>query len=260
MTVRDGASAVESAVSEAVHYHNRIQKLALGIEESRAYWRHMLPGEAPAPQSERAFEERWFGAKTLARIRVLMADLRARYAAFPMALEVLKGWPEMEPETRRLVCHWHLQLADPLYRRFSGDWLVDRRLLAGGTIGFQPVLRWVLDTNPKDWSPATCRQVAGKLLSAASEAGLVTPPPDPRRIPVPRISEKALGYILHLLRELRFDGTLFENPYLGSVGASGVLLEQRLSAGSWGRVHRMGGLTQIEWKYPSLRAWAEAEL
>ena len=260
MTVWDGASAADKPATEAVRYHNRIQKLALGIEESRAYRRHVLPGEAPASQRERAFEERWFGAKTLARIRVLMADLRARYAAFPTALEVLKTWPGMEPETRRLVCHWHLQLADPLYRRFSGGWLVDRRLLPGATIGFQPVLQWVLDMNPKDWSPSTCRQVAGKLLSAVSEAGLVTPPPDPRRIPLPRVPDKALGYILHLLRELQFEGTPFENPYLGSVGLSGVLLEQRLSVGQWGKVHRMGGLTQIEWKYPSLRAWAEAEL
>lgn len=260
MIERKNASAAERPVAEAVRYHNRIQKLALGIEESRAYWRHVLPEEAPASQSERAFEERWFGAKTLTRIRVLMADLRARYAAYPTALGVLTRWPEMDPETRRLVCHWHLQLADPLYRRFSGGWLVDRRRLPGATVGFQPVLQWVLDTNPKEWSPATCRQVAGKLLSAVSEAGLVTPPPDPRRLPMPRVPEKAFGYILHLLREVRFDGTLFENPYLGSVGLSGVLLEQRLSVGPWGRVHRMGGLTQIEWKYLSLRAWAEAEL
>lgn len=260
MTVWDEGSAAEQPATEAMRYHNRIQKLALGVEESRAYWRHVLPGEALASQSERAFDERWFGAKTLARIRVLMTDLRARYAAFPKALEVLRSWPGMEPETRRLVCHWHLQLADPLYRRLSGGWLIDRRLLPRATIGFRPVLQWVLDTNPKDWSPSTCRQVAGKLLSAVSEAGLVTPPPDPRRISVPRVPDKALGYILHLLRELQFEGTPFENPYLGSVGLSGVLLEQRLSVGQWGKVHRMGGLTQIEWKYPSLRAWAETEL
>lgn len=254
----DVPGSTAPARREEVRYHNRIQKLALGIQESRAYWYHAVPGELPAAQSGRAFEERWFGAKSLARIRVLMADLRARYAAFPECMAVLQSWTGMDPETRRLLCHWHLQLSDPLYRRFTGAWLPERQLLPGATIGFQPVLRWVLDNNPKDWGPGTCRQVAGKLLSAASEAGLVTPAPDPRRLVTPRIPDAAFGYIMHLLREVGFEGTQLENPYLGSVGLSGVLLEQRISVSRWIKVHRMGGLTQFEWAHPSLQAWAEA--
>jgi hypothetical protein len=50
--------------------------------------------------------------------------LRARFDAFPNALHVLQRWPHMSPDTRRVVCHWHLQLSDPLYRDFTGTFLV----------------------------------------------------------------------------------------------------------------------------------------
>jgi len=33
----------------------------------------------------------------------------------------------MEPEARRVICHWHLQLTDPLYRSFTGGYLAERR-------------------------------------------------------------------------------------------------------------------------------------
>jgi hypothetical protein len=245
--------------SEAAQFHNRLQKLALGIEESRAYWQRWQPGVRPERLNRDAFEERWFGAKSLGRIRVVIADLKARYDAFPAAFAVLRRWPDMHPLTRRLICHWHLQLSDPLYRQFTGAWL-PCRCNGMGQIDFRVVLQWVIEVNPKGWGAATCRQVAGKLLSAASEAGLVSPAPDPRRPLAPRPDDLALGYILFLLRETQFAGTLLTNPYVGSVGLSGVIFEQRLTGVNWVRLHRMGNVTQFEWRCPSLAGWAEANL
>lgn len=110
---------------EEVTIHTRLLKCALEVEEARAYFRHASSGAAVSVQ--RAFDEYWFGAKSLARVEVLLANLRVRFAAFPTALAVLHAWHDMPPEIRKLVCHWHVQLSDPLYRLFTGQYLVQRR-------------------------------------------------------------------------------------------------------------------------------------
>lgn len=72
-------------LTEVTEIHTRILRLALGIEESRAYWEHV---DLHVPVSERAhvaFERRWFGAKSLPRARFLVASLAERYDAFPDA-------------------------------------------------------------------------------------------------------------------------------------------------------------------------------
>lgn len=240
--------------------HTRLQNLALGVEESRAYWANGNPAVPAADLSLRAFEERWFGAKSLNRVRVLLANLRARYNAFPEALEVLRRWQGMEPATRQVICHWHLQLSDPLYRRFTGGFLVDRRLGATPGLDLPVTIRWVSETQPDRWRPSTVFQFGSKLLSAASEAGLISPHKDPRRPLVPRVPDDALGYLLHLLRSVRFEGTVTANPYLGSVGLEPGDLSRRIRALPGIAYRQLGGVESFDWQYPSLTAWAEATL
>ncbi|MCA8970712.1 MAG: hypothetical protein KDC95_13040, partial [Planctomycetes bacterium] len=36
-------------------------------------------------------------------------------------LEDLHAWSGMDRETRAVICHFHVQLSDPLYRAFTGD-------------------------------------------------------------------------------------------------------------------------------------------
>ena len=102
--------------SEAKQVHTRLLKCALEVEDSRAYWRHRA--EVAEASAHVAFDEFWFGARSLARVRVLLTNLRARFDAFPGSLAVLARWRQMDPDTRKVLCHWHLQAADPLYRRF----------------------------------------------------------------------------------------------------------------------------------------------
>ena len=127
------AIATEHETSRAEHLseetvvHTRILRLALGIEDSRSYWEHVDPAVPPARRSLIAFEQRWFGSKSLERVRFLLAAFADRYDAFPEALDVLRRWRSMDVATRQVVCHWHLQLSDPMYRRFAGKFLVERR-------------------------------------------------------------------------------------------------------------------------------------
>lgn len=166
----------------------------------------------------------------------------------------------MDVTTRQILCHWHVQLSDPLYRDFTGRFLVSRRGARDAKIDRDVVLRWVKTTFPERWSDATIVQFASKLLSAASEAGLVSSKRDPRSLHFPKVPDLALAYMLHLLREAKFDGSLTENPYFASVGLEADFLDQRLRALPSVTYRRMGALTEFDWAFPNLAAWAEASL
>lgn len=246
--------------AEATEVHTRILRLALGIEESRSYWEHVDPSVPVADRALVAFEHRWFGSKSLERARFLLSNFVDRYDAFPEALDVLRRWRSMDAATRQVVCHWHLQLSDPLYRRFTGQFLVERRGLREPKVDRDVVLRWVKNEFPERWSEATLVQFASKLLSAASEAGVVSAKRDPRALLMPKVPDLALAYLMHLLRGIRFAGTLTENPYLASVGLVEGFLDQRLRSLHGITFRRMAHLTEFDWEAPTLTAWAEAAL
>jgi hypothetical protein len=246
--------------AEATEVHTRMLRTALGIEASRAYWEQVDPSVPLADRAILAFEQRWIGAKSLPWIRLLLADFAARYDAFPQALVVLRNWRNMDPSTRQVLCHFHLQLSDPLYRRFTGRFLVERRGMSDPRVDREAVLRWIRNEFPDRWSESTCVQFASKLLGASSEAGLVSPKKDPRKLLLPKVPDLALAYWLYLLREIRFEGTLTDNPYLASVGLDGGFLDQRLRNLPGISFHRMGHLTEFNWAAPNLRSWAEATL
>lgn len=242
---------------EATEIHTRLLRLALGLEESRAYWEHVDPAIPIERRAVLAFEQRWFGGKSLERTRFLLTSLADRYDAFPEALTVLRRLRNLDLPTRQLLCHVHLQLSDPLYRRFTGHLLPSRRGITAH-VDRDIVLRWLRTEVSHRWADATQVQCASKLLSAASEAGLISPKRDPRALLFPKVTDLALGYILHLLRGVRFEGTLLDNPYLASIGLTGDFLEQRLRALPGITFRRMAHLTEIDWAAPSLSAWAEA--
>jgi hypothetical protein len=244
--------------SENTEVHTRILRLALGVEESRAYWDHVDTSVLPASRAMVAFEERWFGAKSLERVRYLLASFVPRYDRFPEALAVLRRWRSMDAATRQVLCHWHLQLSDPMYRAFTGTFLVERRALPDAKVDRDATLRWVKTTFPDRWAEATCVQFASKLLSAASEAGLISPRRDPRSLLLPKVSDLAIAYLLQLLRHVTFAGTLVENPYLASVGLTEGFLDQRLRALGGLTFRRMAHLTEFEWASPDLATWAES--
>jgi hypothetical protein len=237
--------------------HTRILRMALSAQESRAYWAQVDPAVPPASRAVAAFQGRWFGGKSLDRVRLLLANFVARYDAFPPALDVLRRWRGMDQSTRLVVCHVHLQLSDPIYRSFTGRFLPDRRARPHMTLDREGVLRWLDDQYEGRWGTATRIQFASKLLSAASEAGLVSPKQDRRELLSPRIPDLALAYVLYLLRGVRFDGALFDNDYLLSLGLAPALLEARIRALPGLRFGRMGELVDVQWEHRDLAAWGE---
>jgi hypothetical protein len=105
---------------------------------------------------------------------------------------------------------------------------------------------------------ATRIQFASKLLSSAYTAGLIVSNRDPRPLAFPRVGEPALTYLMYLLRGVRFEGTLLENPYLASVGLQGGCLEDRLRGLSALRFRRQGDLVDYGWGFGGLEEWASS--
>lgn len=243
--------------TEVVEPHTQLLRVTLEADNARAYWQRSTPGAtAGDPEVERAFVEFWFGARTMPRVRALIAAFRARFAAFPGALAALHAWPDMDRATRVLVCHWHLQLSDPLYRRFTGDYLVERRQGGRETVSRGPVIRWIAEVDDQGrWSASTRAQFASKLLSAAHSAGFVASIRDPRALTLPRVPAGALGYLMYLLRSVVFAGSLLDNPYLRSVGLAGSAVDDKLRTVTGLSCRRTGDVSEFTWDHDSLEDW-----
>ncbi len=231
---------------EATAFHTRILRLTLAVQESRAYWEAVDPEVVGAARVERAFNERWFGNKSLARVKLLLSNFAARFEAWPEALDTLRRWRPSELGTRALVCHWHLQLSDPLYRTFTGDWLPTR--LDDGRRQFDrdTVARWLGDVGHTAIAPSTRFQYAAKLIRTADEAGLVSASKDgPRTALTPRVPDEALGYLVRILQLVPHEGTWQDNAYFRSVGLTPELVDARLRRLPDVTYRRMGELVEL---------------
>jgi hypothetical protein len=242
--------------AEETTLHTRILRCTLAAADSQRYWEHVVLGEPAEQRNLRAFEMRWFGAKSQARVKALLAALSTRFDRHAESLAVLRDWRGMAPSTRRLICHWHLQFSDPLYRRFTGALLPARRSGARASIDRDVVSRWVEQQATGRWGAATRNAFGTKLLSTALEVGLVEGRRDPRPLAFPRVDDDALAYLLRWLRTVETAGTVLANPYLASVGLEGAALEQRLRALPGLAYRRAGDVIELEWTEPDLQRWA----
>lgn len=242
--------------AEVTEPHTRLLRVPLVVEDSRAYWRSCRPDIPHAQRHTVAFEERWFGSKSMARVRGLLANFHHRFDAFPAALDVLRRWRPRDPAISSLICHWHTQLTDRTYRDLTGGFFEQRRIRPEATVDRDLLARWVKRTNDDKWASATTIRMANSLLTTASEASLCTRGPGERRLKYPTVPDDALAYLLYLLRDTELIGSLIDNPYLASVGLTGGFLEQRLTKLDAISFSRMGDLTDVNWRYADLTEWA----
>lgn len=245
--------------AEAMEVHSRLLRCSLCVDESRAYWANVDP-DRPRESASAAFEQSWFGATSEPWTTELLSNMRVRFDAFPEALHVLAAWRAMPYETRRLICHLHVQLTDPLYRSFTGTFLPERRESIRASVQRQAVIDWVAEKGPERWALKTQIQFATRLLSCSLAAGLLDGNRDPREVLTPRVPDEAISYLLYLLRETYFEGTLIANPYLSSLGIVGGIVDDRFHALSSIDYRRVGSTFELGWRYPDLATWARAEL
>jgi hypothetical protein len=255
--------------------HTRLLRTSLCLEESRAYWKNYrvdtfkentleentfkentLKENTPKEKlAVVAFEERWFGSKSMARVRSLLVEFHHRFEAYPIALTLLRLWCPSDLTTRQNICHWHMQLTDPLYRAFTGVFLEQRRQQPNPSIDRDIVARWVTQQFTSEWSSATTLRMATGLIGASAAAGLCTENSGTRLLKFPQVTDEALAYWVYFLRHLSFQGSILDNPYFNSVGLNDTFLEKRLRSLPGITFNRMGELYDFGWHYPDLKTW-----
>ena len=254
-------SVIGPSHSEEVQkFHSRLLRLSLAISDCRAYWENWQEDISEQQKIQTAFEGRWFGNKSMARIQTLLNNFTYRFDAYPIALKVLSAWCPSDPVTRQNICHWHLQLSDPLYRCFSDQFLEQRRANLQEKIDRDVVVRWLSGQIKAEWSINTRTRMATALITCATTAGLCSEGIGSRQLQYPKVTDEALSYWLYFLRYLSFEGSLFSNPYWRSLGLRDEMLEKRFRRLGSLQFQRMGELEDFGWQYPDLWAMAQAEL
>lgn len=245
---------------EEIFYHTRIVNIAISLEENRAFWENYHFDISKENLSTIAFEERWFGNKSMMRTRSLLNDLRYRYGRFPEALELLCAWKPSEPIIRQNIIHWHFQLADPLYRQFTGDFLIVRRNYPKPFIDVESTINWISEKVSNRWGFQTKKKIANNLISSASAAGLCSNKKGKKKLKYPQLSDLSLAYLLYLLRNISYEGTILENPYFRSVGLTDSFLEKRISSLPGFNYSKVVDIKEFQWDYPDLKTWSKKVL
>lgn len=246
--------------AESTVVHTRILRCMLATDDCQSYWRHVDLRIPPSDRARVAFEQRWFGTKSEARVRTIMTDMIERFDAYPEALSLFQRVPRIPGAVRTFICHLHTQLADPVYRAFSGVFLPERRDEGRATIDRPTVVRWVEAEHPGRWSGATSTKFASNLLATALDVGLVQGRRDPRPVKVPTVPSVVAGYALQLLRRIDIDGSLTENAYLRSLGFDTASLARIVPAIPGVRVVELAGVAEVIFDEPNLVAWGQRHL
>ncbi len=217
-------------LAESNELPKHLPRCAMLVEESLAYWEHIDPRSSPEDRLDEARRDRWFGPpQHPSRISNLLTELAARFDAFPHALRLLQSIA-LPPASCPLVCHVHFALADVRYRRFTGEYLADRRERGLGAAGVEQVAEWIAANERALGRPSSHAGLAKRLLVSAGEAGLIEEDGAPRAVGPPELLGMVVAYVLYLLREIRFSGTLLENAYLRGLGVTAENVRETIEA------------------------------
>ncbi len=212
------------ALAERQEVQTRLLRVGLAVDESRAYWRLADPTIPSQDLVERAFEEQWFGTKSIQRVSYLINTVSDRIGG---GTEELLAWDPEDAQDRAWVCHWHLQRTDIIYRQFTDQYVCELLKSDDPVLDKSSTLEWLHTLAPGRWNGSTADRLATGLISSLSEAGYCDVTPLPRPLAAPVLSDHALAYLLYLLKRMTFEGSLLDNPYIRS-SASESSLKQRL--------------------------------
>ena len=244
---------------EATQVHTRILRCMLAVDDCYAYWRR-VDNTAPANRAAIAFEQRWFGTKSEARVRTLITEMAARFDPYPEALALLSSIGPLAPGLLPWLCHTHLQLADPIYRRFTGELLPARRAQGYTTIDRVGVAEWVDQLYPERWSHATAMKFAANMIATGLEVGILQGRRDPRTLTIGHVPGEAIGYAMYLLRGVEIDGPLVGSPYLRSLGLNADAMVSISLRVPGVRCAKIGDIVDITWEEATLDAWGRRYL
>lgn len=198
--------------------HTGLLRLGLAVSQSLLFWERAHEDWSTEELKNRAFKESWFGELSQSRAHYLVTTLERR---FPFPARQQLGFKRRDTlQQNQLVCHWHLQLTDPLYRSFTTSFLFEQWALGEGSVNLEQCVAWVSrQTLAHSWKEITRRRLASALLGAAKDAGLCSGAHrGERMLRIPSVIQTDLSYLKGLL--LSADAEAKLPDYLLSVGYS----------------------------------------
>jgi bacteriophage exclusion system BrxA-like protein len=207
-------------MTEVTTPHTGLLRLGLAVSHSVKFWSRATTDQPVDQICSAADREQWFGVLTESRLKYLVGQLQKRFP-YP-ARKLLSFRPRPEPHQNTLICHWHLQLTDPLYREYTSSFLLSCWSGPTTSVSIDSSASWVKrQPLAREWATSTQRRMASGLLSAATEAGLVARTGrNERELKLPTVDSENLMYLRKLLREA--DATDNEETYLMSLDKSAV--------------------------------------
>ena len=198
--------------------HTGLLRLGLALPQSVIFWERAAEETAVKALQDQAVAQQWFDGLSDTRTRYIIGQLSKR---FPFeARRALAFGEGLEPHQAQLRCHWHLQLTDPIYRRFTSEYLFNCWTSPHASVELEGVITWVSGLPlAKDWKKVTVRRMGSGLLSAATEAGLCQGSGKKEKaLRVPRVEPEDRDYLRNLLSQAEASASL--SLYLRSVGQS----------------------------------------
>lgn len=203
---------------EVTEPHTGLLRLGLALPQSLIFWERARHDATPSELVQTALEEGWYPELSRARVDYLVKQLARR---FPFsARRMLEFQRRAENSGNQLVCHWHLQLTDPLYRHFTRDFLLSQWSTGNASVDLEECENWVREQEvARDWKPVTVRRMGSGLLNAATEAGLCSGSGRGEHLlKIPTVNTEDIEYLRLLLAEAGASEQL--HGYLLSVGVS----------------------------------------
>lgn len=194
----------------------------MGLEAtaSRIYWNHADPSQSSSEHRSRAASESWFPDLSEARRNYLLREFDKRFS--PAHLRALKAALPEPGAATALVCHWHLQWSDPLYREFTSDYLVGAWARPDARLDVDAVQSWLQGRGShSEWSASTLRRLSSGLLAAAGEAGFLKGAGRKKELRTVTVDPAGMDYLREQLLEDEGEPGLGEEIFLsGTVPAT----------------------------------------
>lgn len=212
----------EPPFKEETSPHTGLLRLGLVVEQSQIFWCRAGQERDARVLAEQASRQEWFQDTSDSRSRYLVQQLSRRFP--PECRAELARSPDLQAS---LVCHWHLQLTDPLYRLYTGEYLMERWSSPTQSVSLEGSNEWARkQAYTFGWRPNTVRRLASGLLSSATEAGLCRRSGRrERELRLPRVESRDREYLTSLLEKAGALGS--RSMYLLPVGlGSGSLTEE----------------------------------
>lgn len=191
--------------------HTGLLRLGLDLKSSVTFWQRAPLRISIAELLELAQSQSWYPQHSNARVKYLVTHLHRRFPE--SSRRVLRTWKPEESGQAPTVCHWHLQLSDPIYRDFTFQFLLSRWSTGSDEVEIDQVERWLERRGGnRRWSQSTLRRLASGLFSAATEAGMLGGSRSRRVLRKPQVSARSIEYLNELLAGL--DEPVDPAPYL----------------------------------------------